>query len=111
MPFKNRPLNGDKINYTWGDTPGGSPPGTPLVRVYPAANAELDDAEIVYDNMGPLVALNGPWRERFVIHSYDPDDADYFEIQHTVRGTVLGIEADAIVTTHFEWNEFRFEGF
>ncbi|HEY8870644.1 MAG TPA: hypothetical protein VIM30_14820 [Candidatus Limnocylindrales bacterium] len=39
------------------------------------------------------------------------DDAEYFEIRHTVRGTINGIEADAIVSTHFEWNEFRFEGF
>lgn len=78
VPFKSRPLNGDKINYTWGETPGGAPPGTPLVRIYPASGEELDDAEIVYDNMGPLVALTGPWRERFIIHNYDPDDADYF---------------------------------
>ncbi|MHB8459854.1 MAG: hypothetical protein ACYDB6_07275 [Candidatus Limnocylindrales bacterium] len=39
------------------------------------------------------------------------DDAQFFQVRHTLRGLFNGIEADAIVITNFEWNEFRFEGF
>jgi len=77
MPIKNRPVNGDKINYTWG-WEGNAPPGTPLVKVHGAAGLDIPGAEIVYDNIGPNVLLTGEWRERFIIHTYDPDDADYY---------------------------------
>lgn len=78
MPFKNRPVNGDKINYIWGYTDKGTPPGTPIVRVHGAIATDVPGAEVIYDNMGPNIALTGEWRERFVIHTYDPDDADYY---------------------------------
>jgi hypothetical protein len=38
-------------------------------------------------------------------------DADFFQVLHTARGLVNGIEGDAMVITNFEWNEYRFEGF
>lgn len=87
IPFKNRPVNGDKINYLWGYSPQGAPPGTPIVRVYPGD--QIPDAEIIYDNLGPNVALTGEWRERFLIHIYDPDDADYFAPE--MAGGIYGV--------------------
>lgn len=96
MPFINRPVNGDKINYLWGQSPGGAPPGTPLIRVYGAISNEIktkaqfvpwgptqeeyeiNAAEVIYDDQGPTIALVGPWRERFIIWTFDPDDADYY---------------------------------
>lgn len=78
MPVKNRPINGDKINYLWGYSDRGAPPGTPIIQVHGAAGLDLPGAEIIYDNRSPNVALTGEWRERFVIHTYDPDDADYY---------------------------------
>jgi hypothetical protein len=42
---------------------------------------------------------------------YLSDDAEYFEVGHTLHGIDRGVERDARVVTHFEWNEFRFEGF
>jgi hypothetical protein len=89
MPFKNRPVNGDKINYLHGYSPQGAPPGTPLVRVHGAAGLDLPGAEIVYDNISPMVALTGEWRERFLIHIYDPDDADYFAPE--MAGGIYGV--------------------
>lgn len=89
VPFKNRPVNGDKINYLWGYSQGGAPPGTPIVRVHGASGFDLPGAEIIYDNIGPNIALAGEWRERFVIHTYDPDDADYFAPE--MAGGIYGV--------------------
>lgn len=88
-PFKSRPVNGDKMNFLWGYSPQGAPPGTPLIRVHAAAGYDLPGAEIIYDNLGPMVALTGEWRERFLIHIYDPDDADYFAPE--MAGGVYGV--------------------
>lgn len=42
---------------------------------------------------------------------YIDDDADFFQIRHTIRATENGITGDYSVITNFEWNEFRYEGF
>lgn len=96
MPMAARPVNGDKLNALWD--------GTWLVAVYAGweGNLRKDGAdvrnadevpglktEITWDNTSPVMVLNREWRERFLIHSYDPDDADYYEAERA--GGVMGV--------------------
>lgn len=68
------PVNGDKINHLWD--------GTPTVAVYGASDEELGPAApLLQDNLGRSLALRGPWRERFLVGYYDPEDADFFDAQ------------------------------
>jgi hypothetical protein len=89
-----RPVNGDKINFGWD--------GTPMIGIYAAYEGKLraDGADvqrtgdklktvISWDNEKPVLLLNREWRERFLIHTYDPDDADYFEAEKA--GGVFGV--------------------
>lgn len=65
------PLNGDKIGYTWDDVP--------YVLVNSSKAAHLPGARLINATLGRALLLEGPWRERFLIHQHDADDADYFE--------------------------------
>lgn len=88
-----RPVNGDKINFLWD--------GTPLIGIYAAwegrlkaagadiFNAKKLDTVITWDNEKPVLILNREWRERFLIHTHDPDDADYYEAEKA--GAVFGV--------------------
>lgn len=90
IAFKHIPINGDSINYMWGWTPQGAPPGTPIYRVHATAQFDLgQDCEIIYDNRGPNVVLDGDIRERFIIHTHDPDPADYFAPE--MAGGIYGV--------------------
>lgn len=79
IPFKHRPINGDKINFGWD--------GTPMIGIYAAA--QIPGAVTTWDNQKPVLVLTKEWRERFLIHQYDPDDADYFEAEKA--GGVHGV--------------------
>lgn len=88
-----RPVNGDKLNALWD--------GTWLVGVYAGWEGKLARegadvrqagglrTEITWDNHKPVLVLNREWRERFLIHTYDPDDADYYEAERA--GGVMGV--------------------
>lgn len=93
MPVLARPVNGDKINFLWD--------GTPLVGIYAGweglrreggdahANSKNLRTAITWDNEKPVLILNREWRERFLIHTYDPDDSDYYEAEKA--GAVFGV--------------------
>lgn len=67
------PVNGDKIGYHWN--------GTPYVLVNAAKVSTLPGAVLVNTTKARALSLTGPWRERFVIHQHELDDADYFEAE------------------------------
>lgn len=88
-----RPVNGDKINFLWD--------GTPLIGVYGAYQSLRDegatvhenrqdlDAVFTWDNDKPVMVFSREWRERLLLHTYDPDDADYYEAEKA--GGVFGV--------------------
>lgn len=67
------PVNGDKIGYHWD--------GTPWVLVNGPRASTLSGANLVRTTRGPAISLTGGWRERFVIHQHEVDDADYFDAE------------------------------
>jgi hypothetical protein len=76
------PVNGDKIQFGWD--------GVPSVRVYHPDVGKLPGAETVISDAGVLLRLRDPrWRQRFVIHKHEIDDADYFEPE--MAGSVHGV--------------------
>lgn len=87
-----KPLNGDKIQYQWD--------GTPIVMVNAVEAAKfsrVDPGSIVYTDAGAMaLRLYKPeYRDRFVIHQHDVDDADYFEGE--MAGGVGGVGLRSIV--------------
>ena len=67
------PVNGDKINFFYDLS-------TPYLMINAGYQDEIKGRpEIVHTTRGPAVALAGEYRDRFLIHQHDPDDADYFE--------------------------------
>lgn len=79
------PVNGDKIHYRF--------EGVPCVYVNAGEVKNLQEeykANIVYGDRAPLLVLDSPyWRERFLIHAHEVDDADYFDGQSA--GGVHGV--------------------
>lgn len=67
------PLNGDKIGYHWD--------GTPYVLVNAARAANLPGAVLANTTRARALSLLGGWRDRFIIHQHEIDDADYFEAE------------------------------
>ncbi len=75
-----RPVNGDKIAFTFD--------GTPAIMAGAGIGSTWGESvRMITTNIAPAVVLDTPdLRRRFLVHSHDPDDADYFE----------GEQADAI---------------
>lgn len=67
------PINGDKIGYHWD--------GTPYVLVNAAKAANLPGVVLTNTTRARALSLLGGWRDRFVIHQHEIDDADYFEAE------------------------------
>lgn len=81
---QHKPLNGDKLIYHWD--------GTPCVAINPMAVREYPAADVHYgDDRGrPFLALRKPeFRQQFVIHVHELDDADYTEPE--MAGRIEGI--------------------
>lgn len=79
-----RPVNGDKIQFGWD--------GTPRVFVQSSVMEKLkaEGGEIVLTDKAPALKLDKPkFRERFIIHKYECDDADYYEGE--MAGGVHGV--------------------
>ncbi len=82
-----RPLNGDKIAWTFD--------GTPAVMV---GMGEQDrwgkGLKTITTNIAPAVVLDRPdLRRRFLIHTHDPDDADYFEGEQAAAIFGVGVRS------------------
>jgi hypothetical protein len=80
-----RPVNGDKLNYRYD--------GTPAVAVHAAhAEAELPNATLITGTYGArLLVLEGTWRERFLIHQHEVEDADFWEAEAGQRVHGVGV--------------------
>lgn len=94
-----RPVNGDKIQYGYD--------GVPKIMVHHEEMSDLvrkglakkDDLEL--GGRAPQLALRDPrWRQRFVIHKHNCNDADYFDGE--MAGGVHGVG----VRSQIYWNFF-----
>ena len=68
------PVNGDKITFRWNGSPG--------IRIYRGVSEDLEaeGAVIEPNDQGITLFLDKKdWRERFVIHKHEIDDADFEE--------------------------------
>lgn len=67
------PVNGDKIGHTLDHCP--------YIQVASGETDEqlLGDPEVISTTEQRAVVLRGSWRERFIIHTHEVDDADYLD--------------------------------
>jgi hypothetical protein len=87
---RHQPVNGDKIQHQWD--------GTPAVMVNRAMGTWPQES-IILGNRAPLLRLDRPeWRRQFVIHTYDVEDADYYE--GDMAGAVNGVG----LRSHIYWS-------
>jgi Protein of unknown function (DUF935) len=93
------PVNGDKIGHAWD--------GTPYLLVSAAHSNELAGrgaqflpnkdarqcprADLIHSSIARAMLLNGSWRQRFVLHSHEVDDADYFDAERAEAVHGVGI--------------------
>lgn len=82
IPCRYYPINGDKIQYRYRMAKDGPEieDGTPVILGHSSYLADLPNAETVITDRGRgLLLRNSYWRERYIIHQHEPDDADFFE--------------------------------
>lgn len=80
-----QPVNGDKIGHHFD--------GTPYVLVYGGEPDALRGARTTYTTVAKAVDLVGGWRERFVIHRHEQDDADYFDVEAADAAHGVGVRS------------------
>jgi len=69
---KHIPVSGDKIGHTFD--------GTPYLLIYAGQQSRYENrAEIIQSTIARGLRLDGSWRDRFIIHSHEVDDEDFFE--------------------------------
>lgn len=86
---RHKPVNGDKLQYKWDDTP----------CVMVNLNNSWPKESIIYGDRAPLLRLDRPeWRRQFIIHTHDVEDADYFEGE--MAGAVHGLG----LRSHIYWS-------
>ncbi len=69
------PVDGDKLGWTHQQ---GSIDPIPYVLVHSAYEDKLGKAEIETTTFGRGLLLKGGWRQRFIIHTSEPSDMDFF---------------------------------
>lgn len=87
---RHTPVNGDKIGYQYQDEKTGEYTDTPYVRVTAGFTEDaIGPAEYLYSSAGKAVLLKGTWLDRFLIHTFNPTDADFLEgdMQGGIHGT------------------------
>jgi hypothetical protein len=65
------PVNGDKIDYTWAHVP--------MVQVNASKVDNYPTQDVILDNLGYSLVLGPKYRNRFIIHHWEPDDADFYD--------------------------------
>lgn len=79
-----KPINGDKIGHHWD--------GTPYVLVHSTYAYDLEDADVGTTTVGGrALFLRGTWRSRFIIHSHQVLDADFFDAEQAERMHGVGV--------------------
>ncbi len=91
------PVNGDKIRH--------QTDGTPYVTV--AGGDELPGAEYISGTAvgGKGLLLRGSWRQRFLIHTHEQEDSDFFDLDRIEAVHGLGIR-DRIFWMNFMRQEY-----
>ena len=100
VPVRHMPVNGDKINWTFS--------GQPTILINPAYADELERrgaTTIPSTDGGRAVILEGTWRDRFIISTHNPDDADYFAPEMGSAAYGVGLRSRAY-WNHFMRNDF-----
>ncbi|OAI39582.1 hypothetical protein AYO40_01070 [Planctomycetaceae bacterium SCGC AG-212-D15] len=91
-PERYYPINGDKIQYRYRMYDDGPEveDGIPVILTHSSYATRLPKSETVLTDRGRGLLLRSPyWRERFVLHSHTPDDADFFEAE--MAGGIWGV--------------------
>jgi hypothetical protein len=87
-PARWLPVNGDKVGH--------HQDGTPYILVNVAEADKLPGAQLIDTTAGGRgLLLNGSWRERFVIHSHELVDADFFDAE--AGDAVFGVGVRSVV--------------
>jgi hypothetical protein len=88
---RHKPVNGDKIQFRWEGVDKVQPDDdVPAVFINAGAARRYPDEFVVYTDRVPALVLARPcWREQFIIHTHEVDDADYFEGE--MAGAVNGV--------------------
>jgi 2'-5' RNA ligase len=68
---KMEPLNGDKIGH--------QQDGTPYILIDASTSDQLPKSSIISTTQNLALSLRGTWRERFIIHSHEREDRDYWQ--------------------------------
>lgn len=84
------PVNGDKIGHHTDHTP--------YVLVNASQASEMQKAEFCYTTIGKALTLSGTWRELFIIHRHEIEDADFFAPQQAEAIHGLGIRSEVFWT-------------
>lgn len=100
------PVNGDKIGHQHDHTP--------YVLVYGAERHKLHKADLILSTVAPAVSLRGSWRERFILHYHDREDADYFASEQAEGVHGVGIRSkiywlDFLRRDFYDWTTTFFE--
>lgn len=80
---KHKPVNGDKIQFSYDDIPGvmvnsqWTPPPEEMANIIRGERSNV------------LLLDQGKWRDRFIIHKHELDDADFFEGE--MAGAIHGV--------------------
>lgn len=84
------PINGDKLGWCHGER---GEPDTPYVAINAARERDLvGQAETVTTTQGGKgVLLKGSWRERFLLHRHEIQDADFFSGREAGRIQGVGV--------------------
>lgn len=77
---KHKPVNGDKIQGAWDDTPA--------ILINPMHAEKFGDSVVTGDRNQMLMLNKRKWRDQFIIHTFRVRDADYFEGE--MAGVVQG---------------------
>ncbi len=93
-----RPVNGDKIHFDYD--------GVPLIMVHSTLATKLINEKKIrredmkYGGRAPMIRLRDPrWRERFIIHKHNCEDADFFEGE--MAGGVHGVGVRSLIYWNF----------
>lgn len=77
------PVNGDKIGHAYD--------GTPYVLAYNGDKDELAGAKWIDTTYYRGLLLQGTWRDRFIIHRHEIDDADFLDAEMAERVHGVGV--------------------
>jgi hypothetical protein len=86
---RHQPVHGDSLDFQFD--------GTPLLRVSAgvAEEAVLGRPEFTQTSLGRAVVLKGGFRERFTIHTYNPEPPDWYEPE--AAGGIHGVGLRALL--------------